>query len=67
MIVISVQEMSYRVDDVGKAQTVWWDNVDYIFWFTEPIYEMIWVDDTNRPILHRVYEMWGSMIEKMKK
>ena len=36
-------------DDVGKVQIVrdyilndvWWDNVDYILRFTEPIYEMI--------------------------
>ena len=74
-MVISEQWMSYREDDVGKAQTVrdyilndvWWDNVDYIVRFTEPIYEMIRVADTDSPILHRVYEMWDSMIEKVKK
>ncbi len=49
-------------DDVGKVQIVrdyilndmWWDNVDYILRFTEPIYEMIQVVDTYRPILQRV-------------
>jgi hypothetical protein len=74
-MVISKQWMSYREDDVGKAQTVrdyilndvWWDNVDYIVQFTEPIYEMIRVADIDSPILHRVCEMWDSIIEKVKK
>ena len=44
----------------------WWDKVDYIIDFTKPIYDMIWVCDTDRPCLHLVYEMWDSMIEKVK-
>ncbi|KAL0005902.1 hypothetical protein SO802_013463 [Lithocarpus litseifolius] len=74
-MVISEEWMSYREDDVGKAQTVrdyvlndlWWDKVAYILRFTEPIYEMLRVADTDAPLLHKVYEMWDSMIENVKK
>ncbi|XP_030940040.1 uncharacterized protein LOC115964964 [Quercus lobata] len=74
-MVVSEEWMSYREDDVGKAQTVrdyilndlWWDKVEYILRFTEPIYEMLRVADTDAPILHKVYEMWDSMIENVKK
>ncbi|XP_075640296.1 putative transcriptional regulator tpeD [Castanea sativa] len=74
-MVISEEWMSYREDDVGKAQTVrdyvlndlWWDKVAYILRFTGPIYEMLRVADTDAPILHKVYEMWDSMIENVKK
>ena len=71
---ISEQWASYREDDVGKAQKVkdmilsdlWWDKVDYILEFTTPIYDMLRVADTDKPCLHLVYEMWDSMIEKVK-
>ncbi|XP_065628786.1 uncharacterized protein LOC112036307 [Quercus suber] len=71
---ISDQWASYREDDVGKAQKVkdmilsdlWWDNVDYIHEFTGPIYDMLRIADTDKPCLHLVYEMWDSMIEKVK-
>jgi len=46
---------------------VWWDKVDYILKITTPIYEMIRMTDTDTPCLHLVYEMWDSMIEKVKK
>ena len=46
---------------------VWWDKVDYILKITTPIYEMICMTDTDTPCLHLVYEMWDSMIEKVKK
>ncbi|XP_039780040.1 uncharacterized protein LOC120647340 [Panicum virgatum] len=46
---------------------VWWDKVDYILRITTPIYEMIRMTDTDTPCLHLVYEMWDSMIEKVKK
>jgi len=63
----------YR-DDLGKAQFVkekvlddfWWDNIDYIIAFTDPIYDMIRVTDTNKPSLHFVYDIWDIMIEKVK-
>ncbi|XP_030959206.1 uncharacterized protein LOC115981177 [Quercus lobata] len=71
---ISDQWASYREDDVRKAQKVkdmilsdcWWDVVDYILEFTTPIYDMLRAADTDRPCLHLVYEMWDSMIEKVK-
>ncbi|XP_075638455.1 uncharacterized protein LOC142610526 [Castanea sativa] len=74
-MVIGEEWMSYREDDVGKAQIVrdyvlndlWWDKVAYILRFTGPIYEMLRVADTDAPILHEVHEMWDSMIENVKK
>ena len=73
-MVISDQWAFYREDGVGKAQNVkdmilsdrWWDTVDYILEFTTPIYDMLQVADTDKPCLHLVYEMWDSMIEKVK-
>ncbi|KAG5554065.1 hypothetical protein RHGRI_011812 [Rhododendron griersonianum] len=73
-MVISERWSSYREDDVGKAASVkekvlsdiWWDKIDYILSFTLPIYEMLRFCDTNRPCLHLVYEMWDSMIQKVK-
>ncbi|KAM0926848.1 hypothetical protein ACQ4PT_003028 [Festuca glaucescens] len=63
---------AYREDDVAKSQRVkdhvlndvWWDNIAYIVSFTEPIYAMIRLADTDKPCLHLIYEMWDSMIEK---
>ena len=73
-MVISEQWSLYREDDVGKAQfekekilyDVWWDKINYIISFTDPIYEMLRVADTDKPCLHLVYDMWDSMIEKVK-
>ncbi|KAH7650939.1 Ribonuclease H-like protein, partial [Dioscorea alata] len=74
-MVISEEWCSYKEDDVSKATKAkeiilndsWWDKVGYIFSFTTPIYDMLWVMDTNKPTLHLVYEMWNTMIEKVKK
>ena len=71
---ISEQWASYREDDAGKAQKVkdmilsdlWWDKVDCILEFTTPIYDMLLVADTDKSCLHLVYEMWDSIIEKVK-
>ena len=71
---ISDQWASYREDDVGKAQKVkdlilsdhWWDVVDYIIEFTVPIHNMLQEADIDRHCFHLVYEMWDSMIEKVK-
>ena len=42
------------------------DTVDYILEFTAPIYDILRVVDTDKPCLHLVYEIWDSMIEKVK-
>ncbi|KHN03669.1 hypothetical protein glysoja_035412, partial [Glycine soja] len=73
-MVISDQWNSYREDDVRKAahvkelilNDIWWDKVDYILSFMDPIYSMIRICDTDASNLHLVYEMWDSMIEKVK-
>ncbi|RZC24732.1 hypothetical protein D0Y65_003769 [Glycine soja] len=73
-MVISDQWSSYKEDDVAKAKFVkdtllddkWWDKVDYILSFTSPIYDVLRRTDTKASSLHLVYEMWDSMIEKVK-
>ncbi|KAJ7961380.1 DUF659 domain-containing protein [Quillaja saponaria] len=73
-MVISDQWTAYKEEDVEKAATVkeiilndvWWDKVDYIIAFTASIYDMLRVTDTNKPTLHLVYDMWDTMIEKVR-
>nr|CAD1833633.1 unnamed protein product [Ananas comosus var. bracteatus] len=73
-MVISDKWASYREDDMGKAQFVkdrilndfWWDQINYILSFTEPIYKMLQIADTDKPCLHLIYETWVSMIDKVK-
>ncbi|KAG4935424.1 hypothetical protein JHK82_049727 [Glycine max] len=73
-MVISDQWSSYKEDDVAKAKFVkdtllddkWWDKVDYILSFTSPIYDVLRRTNTEASSLHLVYEMWDSMIEKVK-
>ena len=65
----------YRDEDPNKSKVVrdtildddWWAKLTYILDFTAPIYDMIRVCDTDKPCLHLVYEMWDSMIGKVKK
>ncbi|KAL8541500.1 hypothetical protein ACS0TY_002678 [Phlomoides rotata] len=74
-MVISERWSLYREDNVEKARIVkekllddrWWDSVDYILRFTEPIYSMLRSCDTDKPCLHLVYEMWDAMIFEVKK
>ncbi|KAI0499710.1 hypothetical protein KFK09_017918 [Dendrobium nobile] len=73
-MVISEKWSCYREDDVGKARYVkekilddlWWDNVDYILDFTDSIYDMLREADTDKSCLHLIYEMWDSMLAKVK-
>ncbi|KAK4383468.1 hypothetical protein Sango_2771800 [Sesamum angolense] len=75
MMVISEQWSCYHDDDVTKAINVkekllddsWWDSIDYILDFTEPIYEILRATDTDKHCLHLVYDMWDNMISKVKK
>ncbi|XP_066379528.1 uncharacterized protein [Miscanthus floridulus] len=74
LMVVGDKWSTYREDDVDKARSIkdkllddfWWDNVKYIVDFAEPIYSMLRPADTNKPCLHLIYEMWDSMIEKVK-
>jgi len=73
--VLNGQWNMYRDDEVGQAQFVkekvlddlWWDKINYIIAFTEPIYDMIRVTDTDKPSLHLMYDMWDTTIEKVKR
>ena len=72
---VSDEWSSYIKDDVAKAKSVeenllddnWWMKVDYIFAFIALVYGVLRKTDTNMTTLHLVYEMWDSMIEKVRK
>ncbi|GAV58913.1 hypothetical protein CFOL_v3_02446, partial [Cephalotus follicularis] len=74
-MVISHKGSCYRDDDLAKAQLVkekvlndlWWDKIEYMLSFTKSIYEMLTLCDTDMPTIHLVYDMWNSMIERVKK
>lgn len=74
LMVVSEKWNTYRDDHVSQAQfvkekvlnDVWWDKVNYILEFTDPIYSMIRAADTDKPCLHLIYEMWDTMIEKVR-
>ncbi|XP_058210011.1 uncharacterized protein LOC131322634 [Rhododendron vialii] len=71
-MVISTQWNSHRQDEGASfvRETLlnerWWDKVDYILSFTAPIYDMLRACDTDKPTLHLIYDMWDTMIEKVK-
>ncbi|KAH0773784.1 hypothetical protein KY290_010921 [Solanum tuberosum] len=44
-----------------------WDSIDYFLKFTEPIVDMLRSADIDGPKLHSIYDVWDSMIEKVKK
>ncbi|CAN6707289.1 unnamed protein product [Malus baccata var. baccata] len=68
---LSIAETRFMI---WKAMTVkqkildeyFWEKIDYILFFTAPIYEVIRMADTDKPCLHLVYEWWDAMIEKVK-
>ncbi|XP_050387765.1 uncharacterized protein LOC126804047 [Argentina anserina] len=74
-MVISNKWDDYKEDDVRKAAAVkqkildemFWDELDYVISFTEPIYSMIRRSDTDKSSLHLVYEWWEDMIQNVKK
>lgn len=63
-----------KKEDQEKAQFIkdcslndeWWDKVDYLLDFTEPIINMLRIADTGMLIMHLVYGMWDSMIKYVK-
>lgn len=63
-----------REQDEEKAQKIknillddeWWDRVDYFLEVMDPIVSMLRACDTDSSMLHLVYDMWDSMIEKVE-
>ncbi|XP_065849995.1 uncharacterized protein [Euphorbia lathyris] len=74
LVVISDKWDSFKDEDKEKAaffksrvvDDVWWDKIRYIVDFTEPIYEMLRIADTDKTCLHLIYDMWDTMIKKIK-
>ncbi|XP_021854008.1 uncharacterized protein [Spinacia oleracea] len=44
----------------------WWDKVEYVLSFTNPINNMIRKGDLDAPCLHLIYDMWDCMIEQVR-
>ncbi|XP_059650540.1 uncharacterized protein LOC132296346 [Cornus florida] len=44
----------------------WWDDLEYLLEFTEPIVDFLRLANTDAPVLHLIYDMWDTMIEKVK-
>ena len=73
-LILSDQWNMYMDDDVEQTQFIkekvlddlWRDKINYFIAFTNPIYDMIWVTDTDTPFLHLVCDMWDITIEKKK-
>ncbi|XLS98289.1 hypothetical protein HN51_041024 [Arachis hypogaea] len=73
-MVISQERNTYRDNDQKKITTVksfildylWWDKIDYIINFTNLIYEVLLICDIDSPTLYLVYDIWDTMIKKVK-
>lgn len=73
-MVISDQWPDYRKGNIEQAHIVktkiiddlWWDQIEYILAFTEPIYSMLRMVDIEKSCFHLICEMWTDMIEKVK-
>ncbi|ERN03513.1 uncharacterized protein LOC18431659 [Amborella trichopoda] len=61
-------------EDAEKARRVksclvddlWWEKIEFLIAFTEPILAMLRAIDTDEPTLHEVYDMWATMIEEVR-
>lgn len=60
------QSNTERATNVKHMIDTWWDRVEYLLSFTEPIMSMIHYTDTDHPCLGEVYDGIDSMIEEMK-
>lgn len=56
---------SREIKDTLVSDT-WWDKVDYILKFTEPMTMFLRVADKDSSGLHFVYDMWDTMIEDVR-
>uniref|UniRef100_A0A2N9GH34 DUF659 domain-containing protein n=1 Tax=Fagus sylvatica TaxID=28930 RepID=A0A2N9GH34_FAGSY len=61
-----VHTLNLALKNICAAKNTEKNEVDFILEFTKPIYDMIRVVDTDTPIIHLVYDMWDTMIEKVK-
>ena len=73
-MVISNQWSIWKQSNSERAQKVkalilnddWWDRVNYVLEFTEPIMSMLRFADTDEPCLGDVYDSMDTMLEKIK-
>ena len=62
------QSNTERATNVKKMilENTWWERVEYLLSFTEPIMSMIHFADMDHPCLGMVYDGIDSMIELMR-
>ncbi|XP_059638978.1 uncharacterized protein LOC132281276 [Cornus florida] len=60
---IGIKAREVKISIVSDS---WWADLEYLLDFTEPIVEFLRLADTNAPVLHLIYDMWDTMIEKVK-
>ncbi|XP_074321651.1 uncharacterized protein LOC141658651 [Silene latifolia] len=44
----------------------WWDKLEYLLNFTEPMVDFLRVTDKDSCVLHLVYDMWDNVIDEVK-
>ncbi|XP_059635859.1 uncharacterized protein LOC132278046 [Cornus florida] len=62
----SAIEIKAKEVKISIVSDSWWADFEYLLDFTEPIVEFLRLADTDAPILHLIYDMWDTMIEKVK-
>ncbi|XP_059639603.1 uncharacterized protein LOC132281975 [Cornus florida] len=60
---IKIKAREVKISIVSDS---WWADLEYLLDFTEPIVEFLRLADTDAPVLHLIYDMWDTMIEKVK-
>ena len=73
-MVTSANWTVWRQSNSDRATTIrglilnesWWDRVEYLLKFTEPILNMIQYTDIDRPCLGEVYDRIDSIIEHIR-
>ncbi|WCJ28816.1 hypothetical protein M5689_010488 [Euphorbia peplus] len=74
LVVVSEKWETFKDEDRVKTaffkskvlDDLWWEQIKYIVDFTEPIYHMLKITDTDKPCLRLIHDMWDTMIEKVK-
>ena len=73
-MVISTDWSIWRQSNIERATRIksmilddsWWDRVEYLLSFTEPILSMIRYTDMDKPCIGQIYDGIDSMLEKIK-
>ncbi|XP_059636206.1 uncharacterized protein LOC132278435 [Cornus florida] len=62
----SAIEIKVREVKISIVNDSWWADLEYLLDFTESIVEFLRLANTDALVLHLIYDMWDTMIEKVK-